>query len=235
MVAASHRIRALLEVVLCSGYPTQLLVFGSMTALGMTPRDEAGRLSLVFVATLSLADAALLVATIVSLLKANGERPRDVFLGARPIGPEVLRGVLLVPVSFLVAVTVLAIVRMVMPWLHNVDVNPFEDILRTPADRAVAAFVAVVAGGLREEMQRAFVLHRFDRYLGGGFVGLVLFSLTFGLGHLEQGRDVALATASLGAFWGAIYLRRRSIVTPGVAHAGFNLSEIVRHALGSGL
>jgi membrane protease YdiL (CAAX protease family) len=228
-----QRVRALLEVLLCSGYPTQLLVLAGMTVAGMLPRDDAGRLSLAFVATLSLADTVLLLTIVVLLLRANDERPRDVFLDGRPIRREALRGLLLVPVSFLVAVTSLTIVRLVWPWLHNVAVNPFEDILRTPTERIIAGFVVVIAGGLREETQRAFVLHRFDRYLGGGVPGLLLFSAAFGLGHLEQGRDVAAATAALGAFWGALYLRRRSIVAPAVAHAGFNLSEIVRHAMGA--
>lgn len=235
MPTAAQRVRALLEVLLCSGYPTQLVVLALMTIAGLAPRDAAGRLSLYFVAALSLVDAVLLLTIIVLLLRASGERPRDVFLGTRPIGWELFRGLLLIPASFLVAVTVIAATRLVAPWLHNVPVNPFEDILRTPSDRIIASFVVIVAGGLREEAQRAFVLHRFDRYLGGGLLGLILFSLAFGLGHLEQGRDVALATASLGAFWGAIYLRRRSIVAPGVAHAGFNLSEIVRHAMGGAI
>ena len=65
----------------------------------------------------------------------------------------------------------------------------------------------MIAGGVREEIQRGFVLRRFEQYLGGGAVGLVVFSALFGLGHLEQGRDVALATAILGAFWGAVFLR----------------------------
>ena len=59
-------------------------------------------------------------------------------------------------------------------------------------------------------------------------MGLVVFSALFGLGHLEQGRDVALATAILGAFWGAIFLRRRSIVGPMVGHAGFNLAQVIK-------
>ena len=82
-----------------------------------------------------------------------------------------------------------------------------------------------------EEIQRAFVLHRFEKTLGGAAFGLVLWSLAFGVGHLAQGRDVAIATAALGAFWGLIYLRRRSVVSPVIAHAGFNLSEILRHAV----
>jgi membrane protease YdiL (CAAX protease family) len=59
-------------------------------------------------------------------------------------------------------------------------------------------------------------------------VGLLLFSTIFGLGHLEQGYDVAIATALLGAFWGAIYLTRRSILGPMVGHAGFNLAMVAK-------
>ncbi|PYR55196.1 MAG: hypothetical protein DMF85_20205, partial [Acidobacteria bacterium] len=33
---------------------------------------------------------------------------------------------------------------------------------------------------------------------------------------------------ALGAFWGAIFLVRRSIAAPMVAHAGFNLSQVAK-------
>jgi membrane protease YdiL (CAAX protease family) len=72
------------------------------------------------------------------------------------------------------------------------------------------------------------VLRRFEQYLGGGTAGLVIFSALFGLGHLEQGHDVAVATAILGAFWGAIFLRRRSILGPMIGHAGFNLTQVIK-------
>ena len=106
--------------------------------------------------------------------------------------------------------------------------NPLQDLVRNRWDAVIFAFVVMIAGGVREEIQRGFVLRRFEQYLGGGAVGLVVFSALFGLGHLEQGRDVALATAILGAFWGAIFLRRRSIVGPMVGHAGFNLAQVVK-------
>jgi membrane protease YdiL (CAAX protease family) len=32
----------------------------------------------------------------------------------------------------------------------------------------------------------------------------------------------------LGAFWGMVYLRRRSTVAPMVSHAGFDLLQIVQ-------
>lgn len=226
------RLTALLEVIICSGYPTQLFVLAVMASAGLVPTTTHGRFSVGFVATLSLADAALLITMIFLLLVSRGERPGQVFLGLRAIVPEALRGILLVPISFLVAVAVLTIVRLAAPMLHNVPVNPLEQMLQSARDRALAAVVVIVAGGLREEIQRAFILHRFEQSLGGAAVGLIVFSLAFGAGHLEQGRDVAIATAALGAFWGIVYLRRRSIVAPAIAHAGFNLSEIFRQAVG---
>ena len=72
----------------------------------------------------------------------------------------------------------------------------------------LAGFVVLLmmAGGLREELQRAFLLRRFEQHLGGARVGLVVTSLAFGLGHTLQGWDAAVGTALLGAVWGALYL-----------------------------
>src|SRR5207249_892542 len=106
--------------------------------------------------------------------------------------------------------------------------NPLADLVRTRGEAALFAFVVMVAGGVREEFQRGFVLRRFEQYLGGGFAGLAIFSAVFGLGHLEQGHDVALATAILGLFWGVIFLRRRSILAPMIGHAGFNLAQVAK-------
>ena len=56
--------------------------------------------------------------------------------------------------------------------------------------------------------------------------GVLVYSVLFGLGHYEQGYDATIATACLGASWGFVYLRRRSIVAPVVSHAGFNLAQV---------
>ena len=62
-------------------------------------------------------------------------------------------------------------------------------------------------------------------------VGLVLYSLVFGLGHSLQGWDAVLTTMLLGMFWGYVYLTRRSIVAPVVSHSGFNGAEILVYLL----
>ena len=92
--------------------------------------------------------------------------------------------------------------------------------------------VAIVAGGIREELQRAFLLQRFERHLGGATMGVVVLSTAFGLGHALQGWDAAIATGTLGAFWAIVYLRRRSSIAPIVSHAGFNSIEVLRVAMG---
>ena len=187
-------------------------------------------MSLGYVAALSLTDTALLLALIVFFLRAHGERPPDVFVGRRPIGREAVVGLPLILVAFGIAIAVLLAVQRFAPSLHTVAHNPLEDLIGSPGQAALFGLVVVVAGGVREEVQRAFVLHRFDVWLGGGTLGIVVTSIAFGAGHFEvQGADAAIATGLLGAFWGLVYLRRRSAVAPIVSHAGFNLLEIVHY------
>jgi membrane protease YdiL (CAAX protease family) len=218
-------------VLLCSGLPTQVVVIGFLQAFGLGPQDEAGRLSLAYVMSVSLADALLIVGLVLLFLHAHRERPRDVLIGRRPVAGEAAVGFVLIPAAFIVAMIVLGTILTVAPWLRNQPRNPFEDLLTSDLNRLLFGIVVIVGGGVREEFQRAFILHRFEQRLGGAVLGLVLFSLVFGLLHLSQGYDVAIATGTLGAFWGAVYLWRRSIVAPAVSHAGFNVVEIVKHTL----
>ena len=110
------------------------------------------------------------------------------------------------------------------PWLLQPE-NPLAALVHSPTDAVLLAAIGMVSGGLREEVQRAFILHRFEQYLGGARVGLLLFSVLFGLGHYYQGWAAAIVTGLLGLSWGGVYLWRRSIVAPVVSHAAFNLLE----------
>ena len=225
------RLASLLEVVACSGFPTQLVIAGALSLSGVRPFDRAGHLSTAYVFTLSVADAVLLLALVAWFLRLRGESPREVLIGSRLPLREVLVGILHIPLVFLLVLVVMGLLRAFAPWTHNVPRNPMEGLIRTPLDAGMFVLVAIVGGGIREEVQRAFILHRFDRDLGGGWLGLLLFSVVFGAGHVIQGWDVALTTATLGVFWGLVYLRRRSIVSTVVSHSGFNAAEIVRFAV----
>jgi membrane protease YdiL (CAAX protease family) len=224
-----ERLGALAEVILCSGLPTQLLVFGALTAFGLQPREAGGEWSPPFVVSMSLLDMALLLGLIAFFLRTHGESLRAFVVGARQPAREALLGLALVPAVFVLAVLVLVVLVAVRPDLHNVPVNPFERMLETPREAALFAVVVVSAGGIREEIQRAFIVRRFDQYLGGAVPGILLFSVMFGLGHVEQGYAAAITTGVLGAVWGVLYWSRGSVVAPVVSHAGFNLLQLVRY------
>jgi membrane protease YdiL (CAAX protease family) len=225
------RIQAIVEVLLCSSVPTQLLIAFVLRRAGLAAFDESGQLSLPFVATLSVVDTLVLVGLMTALTWARGERVRDLWVGSRPIGKETALGALLIPIVFLMVVVVLNLLMALAPWLHNVPANPLEQMAGTAGGAATLAVVAIFAGGLREELQRAFLLRRFEQHLGGAMVGLVVLSVAFGLGHGVQGFDAMITTGLLGAFWAALYLRRRSVIAPVVSHAGFNTLEVLRVAL----
>jgi membrane protease YdiL (CAAX protease family) len=222
----SERAVALLEVIICSDFPTQLALAATFHVLGVRELGADGTLSLRYVVLLSLVDAGLLIALILFFLRAHGEQPRDVFLGTRPVEHEARLGVPLSFIALAIAVVAITATQYFAPWLHTKEQNPFKDLVHTPADAAALGMVLVIAGGIREEIQRAFLMRRFERWLGGRTVGVVVASVGFGAGHAIQGLDVAVVTGLLGAFWAIIYLRRRSVVAPVISHSGFNLLQL---------
>ncbi len=224
-----ERLGAVAEVVLCSGFPTQLTLIALMSALGMRLQTADGHLSPPFIFTLSLVDAAVVVGLVLGLLHAHRESARTVLLGDGRVLRETVLGILVLPAVFLLLVLVLVVILTFAPSLHNVPVNPLEDMLRTRRDALIFGVVVMVAGGVREEVQRGFILHRFGQYLGGARWGIAIYSVLFGLGHYEQGYDAMIATSVLGAAWGTLYLVRGSIVAPMVSHAGFNLAQLAKY------
>jgi membrane protease YdiL (CAAX protease family) len=222
---------ALLEVLMCSGLPTQFVLTVLLQAGGL-PRAADGQPSLPFVLTLLLADTVLVILLMVVVMRAHGESPTHLWLGRRPIRGEALFGLGLVPLIFVMAVVLLNSLRLAAPGLHDVATNPFEKMAGgSTASAAMFGVVAILAGGVREELQRAFLLNRFEHHLGGATVGVVVLSTAFGLGHAIQGWDAVITTGVLGAFWAIVYLRRRSSVAPIVSHAGFNSLEVLRVAV----
>jgi membrane protease YdiL (CAAX protease family) len=228
-VPRGARLRAVAQVLVCSGIPTQLLIAQLLALSGVGPFGENATLNATWVFVVSMADTVLLTGLIVLLLRANGESVPEVLFGRRRVVPEAGLGLLSVVPVLLIAAAVLLAARAMAPWLHNVPDNPLAGLLQSPRDAWLFGVVAIVAGGLREELQRAFLLTRFEQHLGGARVGLVVTSTAFGLAHLIQGFDAALATGTLGLLWGAMYFWRRSAIAPIVSHSGFNSMEIVRY------
>jgi membrane protease YdiL (CAAX protease family) len=220
-----------IEILLCSGYPTQIAIGVALQAAGMSPVRGDGTLSAAFVFTLSIVDTVVLLSLIFALLLRRGESPRRVFLGDRSLVRETGVGVLSLPAVFMIVILVSVLVRQFAPSLHNVPDNPLQGFLGTQTGIVMFLFVVIVAGGIREELQRAFLLHRFRGDLGQPWMGVFITSLAFGMGHTLQGLDAAIITGLLGALWGVLYLVRGSAVAAMVSHSLFNSSELLRFFL----
>lgn len=221
---------AIVQAIAICGVPTQILV---VVALWFTSDlvkvDELGvTMTLELMATVMLLDTALIALLIRVFLELSGENSRDVFLGTRPALGEMLRGLALVPVAFAGVTALVLGLRAIAPSLHTVQVSPVEQYMKSPLDASIFLVVVVLGGGIREELQRAFILHRFEQCLGGIRVGLVVFSLLFGILHYDQGWDVAIAIGGLGLAWGLLYVKRRSAVLGMTNHAGFNALQVAQ-------
>ena len=228
--------RALVEVLLCSSYPTQLVVAGALAAAGVPGMKADGSLNAPFVIAVSLGDAALVVALITWFIRRNGESMTAVFLAGRPAWREAALGVGLAPLVVLGVSMLVAAIRAAAPALHNVPTNPMGALMHDPLLAITFAFVVVVAGGGREELQRGFQLHRLTGHVCPPGLALALTSVAFGAGHTLQGYDVAVATGVLGAFWGLLYLGRHSVVAGAVSHGLFNLGQVaIAWAVGDAL
>jgi membrane protease YdiL (CAAX protease family) len=225
------RLVAILEILLCSGVPTQFAIIAVLQAAGFKQADPGGQPLLPFVLVQLLVDTVLVTVLMIVFMRVHGESPAALWVGRRPVTREVMIGLLTVPLILVAVGIMLNALRLFIPQLHNVATNPLEQMAATPGQAPTFAVLAIVAGGMKEELQRAFMLRRFEQYLGGAAVGVAVISLAFGLGHWIQGWDAVITTGALGAFWAWMYLRRRSSIAPVVSHAGFNSLEILRVAL----
>jgi membrane protease YdiL (CAAX protease family) len=218
---------AAFQVLLICGIPTQLIVFVGLLMAG-EPLPDPAHISLRYFALTSLFDTALVAILIRIFLSLSGETSREVFLGSKPAWREGLIGLAWLPVTFVGVELVAVGLGHWFPGLHNVKENPFASYVHSPIETGIFVVVVVLAGGIREELQRAFILHRFAQHLGGIWVGLTLFSVLFGSLHaLLQSYDAAIAVGLLGVFWGVLYIRRRSAVAAMVNHAGFDAAQVL--------
>ena len=101
--------------------------------------------------------------------------------------------------------------------------NPVLALIATPVDLVIFLAASLFVGGIKEELQRAFILSRFEDHLGGALPGLVLWSIAFGWMHNVQGADNAVKAGLLGLVLGLLYWKRLRLEAPMVAHALFDV------------
>jgi len=218
------RLQALLEVLLVSGLVSSLVA--------MLPFSFRGGVDLLalkdarVVAGFILLEAVIALSLVMLILRVRGETLES--LGLRREGwiSDALAGIGLVPVLFLTNIAVTIVVRTYWPH-YFMDRNPLIEIVRTPPDLLLFLASGLFAGGIKEELQRAFVLVRFRKHLGGATIGLILWSIAFGAGHYVQGVQGAIAAGLFGLAFGILYLVRQSLIAPMVAHALYDVITLL--------
>jgi membrane protease YdiL (CAAX protease family) len=211
---------AVLEVLLLSG------IFSSSLAILPFSMFYRGKVNFMASDAKTLSAFLLLESTITFLLLAailgiHGERIRNMGLSWDRWKSNLSLGLALIPLLFLINVIVNSVFRVYLPKYY-MEQNPLTAIIHTPQQLILFIVAALIAGGIKEELQRAFILGRFNRYLGGAGVGLVLWSLAFGAGHYMQGAQGIAVTAIYGFAFGVIYLLRGSLIAPMVAHGTYD-------------
>lgn len=219
-----ERLRALFEILLVSGVVSSFLA-GLALALVRGGRGDLLSGGAAGVALFLLVEAAILLLLLFALLRANRERVRGLGAGWRRWKSNALIGLATAPLLLLCQQAVSRLFLLYLPG-HYLERNPLTDIIRTPAELALFLAATLVAGGVKEELQRAFILNRFGRHLGGFGLGLLLWSLVFGAGHYLQGVQGVILATLFGLVFGLLYLARGSLVAPMVAHGAYDAAAL---------
>ncbi len=227
-----ERFLALFEVLLLSGLLSSSLAVLPLAAF----HRKSAELLTNDVKTLSsflLLETAITIFFLVMVLKVHQETICSLGFQWDHWERNLLIGLALVPFLFLINDFVAIIFRNYLPKYYT-EKNPLTEIIHTPRQLALFVFSALVAGGIKEELQRAFIINRFGRYLGGAGVGLVLWSLAFGAGHYVQGAQGITIATIYGLIFGITYLVSRSLIAPIVAHGAYDALALLAYWFFSG-
>ena len=228
-ITVRDRFQALLEVFLVSGILSSLVASVPFALAGIV--DLTGDIA-TFVSYLLFETflALILLYWIIGMDNPGGldmdNRLQKLGAHSRRWISNTVTGIAVIPVLVFANLAVEAVFQKWWPH-YLMEENPIMALASSPADMAWLASSALLAGGIKEELQRAFILGKFRDYLGGLPVGLILWSAAFGAGHSHQGVAAAVTTGLFGLVFGLVYIWRGSLVAPMVAHGLWNLGALL--------
>lgn len=242
----ARRVLALFEVlVVALAGPVLVQIGFVLLNVGRTGILSDTRVLFLFMAS----EACITLLAILLFLQFRGESPRNIGWIWNNMSWEVLLGIACVPLLFGSTLLVSMFFGFFLPDYVSTS-NPLLELIQGYGDLLLFLISSVYVGGIKEEFQRAFVLDRFERYLGavllmpflrilgrsaseqagrrvGIIVGLILWSLFFAFGHALQGIDNAVGAGFLGLCFGLLYIWRRKLVAPMVAHALYDIATLL--------
>jgi uncharacterized protein len=224
------RLLALFEVLSLSGVVSGIL---ATLPLALINRNSAETLSANFLSATLFLESAFFFLILWIILKIHNETLAGLGLRLIHWKSNFFIGLALVPVLIVINWLIAIFFKVFLPK-YFLETNPLTDSIHSPVQLIFFTFAALIAGGLKEEIQRAFIIRRFSRYLGGAGLGLLLWSLAFGAGHYVQGVQGVVTTTLLGFIFGMLYLLRGSLIGPIVAHAAYNTLALILYWFFSG-
>ena len=171
---------------------------------------------------------------VLTLLWAGGENLRTLGFISPRWAAAIGRGIAAGAVVFIVLDVVLPTALNAMLNLSGGEnAGSLTALFRDPANLLAWIPIGVVGGGVVEEVERAFIITRFEQWMGkkGIFIGLALSSVMFGVAHLYQSTATGISAAVSGLAFGLIYLRRRSGIEAAASHAFADILGVVAATL----
>lgn len=172
-----------------------------------------------------ISEGSLTILLIAFFLWTRGEAFRKIGWDWTHVFREAGIGVGSVPVLFGATLLVGTFFYLVLPGYVSTT-NPMLEMVKSRIDLLLFLISSILVGGLKEEIQRAFILVRFEDHLGGILVGLGVWSVVFGFEHQLQGVDKAAGAGVLGLLFGLIFVWRRKLAAPIVSHALYDVVTV---------
>jgi len=218
------RLQAFFEVILMSG------LFSSFVATVpfalRAHSTEALLKSVRVVTSFVLLEAGITFLLLALILKAHGETLADLGLRWDRWRSQLVLGITVLPVLFFLNALIGGAFRLFLPNYFT-ERNPLMEIIHNPEDLVLLIISVLIAGGIKEELQRAFILIRFRDHLGGARLGLVLWSIAFGAGHYVQGFQGMVVAGFFGLVFGVVYLFRGNLIAPVVSHGLYDAAALL--------
>ena len=208
--------------------------------------------------TVLTTEASVTLLIILTLLHFRNESLKGLGCIWKNAERESLLGLTVVPFLFASTFAVSMFFQLVLPS-YVTTTNSLLDLVKERGDLTLFIISSIYVGGVKEEIQRAFVLNRFERYVGrfllklpysllypgqdvsqnagrraGVTIGLALWSFFFAWGHTIQGIDNAVGAGVLGLLFGLLYIWRRNLIAPMLAHALYNIITLIAFWMSSG-
>jgi membrane protease YdiL (CAAX protease family) len=228
----ADRLQAAFEVILLSGLISSLLA--GLLFYAIQGKNAANPLSNArYFSIFLLVESGIAFILLAIILQFHRETLFSLGLQWYRWKFHILIGLTLVPFLFLINAAVAVFFKLYLPQYY-IEKNPLTEIIRTPQQLILIIFSALIAGGIKEELQRAFIINRFRLHLGGAGVGLVLWSIGFGLGHYVQGLQGVLIAMIYGLLFGILYLLSGSLIAPIIAHGAYDTLALIAYWFFSG-